>query len=174
MKYVAITGPENAGKSDLAQALAEHYHTSYAREYAREFLNGTGGKYEFTDLDTICRGQILEEEKALSAAKGICFFDTEMLVLKIWSEYRFGKVSDFINENLENRIYHHYLLCAPDLPWTPDPFRESPSLEEREHLFARYKRELERMKASFSIIEGTGSTRVGRAIAAITEWGYSL
>jgi len=174
MMKVAITGPESTGKSELAKELAEYYKTVFAPEYAREYLAQSGGKYGFEDLDQICRGQIENEEVALTNARGICFFDTEMIVFKIWSEFRFGKVSAFIEECLKSRVYDHYLLCAPDLPWSPDPFRESPSREEREFLFAKYKTELEGMNASFSIVEGSESSRLGSAIQSISEWGYHL
>ncbi|MFT6355054.1 MAG: nicotinamide riboside kinase, partial [Cryomorphaceae bacterium] len=89
MIRIAITGPESSGKSDLAKALANHFDTVYALEFARDYLEENGSEYSFEDLNEICKGQIAQEEMALAAAKKICFFDTDMLVLKIWSNYRF-------------------------------------------------------------------------------------
>jgi len=167
MIRIAITGPESSGKSDLAEALADRFDTAFAEEYARDYLRKNGPEYSFQDLDEICRGQILVEEKAMAAANEICFFDTDMLVLKIWSKYRFGRVSRFVKQSVLLRKYDHHLLCKPDLPWSPDPLRESPSHEEREVLFNLYWNELESGNCSYSIIEGQGDERLDSAISAL-------
>lgn len=174
MIRIAVTGPESSGKSDLTKALSDYYGANYVREYAREYLQIKGGKYDFEDLDAICRGQIEEEERVLAMADGLCFFDTEMIVFKIWSLFRYGRISPFIETSLKNREYDHYLLCAPDLPWAPDPFRESPSKEEREYLFMLYLEELQLAGASFAIIKGEGPSRLESAILAIRDWGYTF
>ena len=50
IKRIAITGPESTGKSELAKGLAEHYHTLWVPEYAREYLNKLGSPYEYEDI----------------------------------------------------------------------------------------------------------------------------
>lgn len=172
MIRISITGPENSGKSDLAKALADHLNTAYAPECAREYLSKTNGKYTFEDLTEICKDQIEAEAEAESRANEICFFDTDMLVLFVWAKFRFGKIPDLIEREYRNRRYDHYLLCFPDLPWSPDPLRESPSREEREQLFSIYKRELESKNASFSVVEGKGDARLGSALKALMEKGF--
>jgi NadR type nicotinamide-nucleotide adenylyltransferase len=167
MIRIAITGPESTGKSDLAKALAQHFNTTYAPEYARKYLEKNGPEYAYEDLDEICRGQIAEEQKALTSAKRICFFDTDMLVLKIWSKFRFGRVSNVIEQAINVRRYDHYLLCKPDLPWSLDPLRESPSNEERKVLFKLYRSELESGCYSYSIVEGEGNERLHLAVNAL-------
>jgi NadR type nicotinamide-nucleotide adenylyltransferase len=173
MIRIAITGPESSGKSDLAEALSKYYGTSYAPEYARAYLKKHGPEYTMEDLDEICRGQIEEEEKALARANRICFFDTDMLVLKIWSQFRFGRVSDFIEKAKTERHYDLHLLCKPDLPWTPDPLRESPEPKEREILFDLYKNELDSDGCTYSIVEGQGDARLKSAISALKHFLYS-
>lgn len=167
---IAITGPESSGKSHLSEALARHYGTSWAREFAREYLSEGGGGYELSDLDEICRGQVRNEERAIKDAKDLCFFDTDMLVLKVWSEYRFGTLSPVLEAAVEDRTYDFRLLCRPDLPWHPDPLRESPSVAEREELFDIYLRELLDSGAAFFIVEGVGQKRVNAAIDAVDEF----
>lgn len=169
MIRIAITGPESSGKSDLAKALANHFDTVYVLEFARDYLEENGSEYSFEDLDEICKGQIAREEKALSKANEICFFDTEMLVLKIWSMYRFGRVSSFIEQAVRERKYEHYLLCKPDLTWSPDPLRESPSADERELLFNLYRNELESQNGSFTVVEGKGRVRLDSALRGLTR-----
>ncbi|MCZ4408044.1 AAA family ATPase [Cryomorphaceae bacterium 1068] len=167
MIRIAITGPESSGKSDLAKALAQHFDTTHAPEYARIYLEKNGPEYAYQDLDEICRGQIAQEQKALAAAKRICFFDTDMLVLKIWSKFRFGRVSNVIEQAMSERKYDHYLLCKPDLPWSLDPLRESPSDAERNVLFTFYRNELESGRCSYSIVEGEENERLHSAVSAL-------
>ncbi|HKL03737.1 MAG TPA: ATP-binding protein [Cryomorphaceae bacterium] len=157
---VAITGPESSGKSDLTKYLAEKFQTSFAPEYAREYLEWRDGDYEYKDLIEICEGQIANEERAIENANKIVFFDTDMLVLKIWSRYRFDSVPRNVALAFEQRQYDAVLLCKPDLPWIPDPLRESPDEEERLFLFELFKRQVEAYYPNkFCKIEGQGIQR---------------
>lgn len=167
---ISITGPESSGKSLLSQALADHFDTSYAPEFARDFLEKTAGRYTFTDLDKIAKGQLKYEKEALARAKNnLCFFDTDMLVLKIWSEFRFGKLSPFIDSAFKHQSYDYFLLCKPDLEWHPDDFRESPDQKERNQLFEIYKSELEKINANYFVVEGFGHARIESAIEVVTS-----
>lgn len=168
---IAITGPESSGKSALSKSLAAYYNTSFAREYARTFLEKTAGEYGYNDLIAIAKGQILNEERALAEAREICFFDTDMLVLKIWAGFRFGKVPEFIENAFQQKRYDHYLLCKPDLTWEADDFRESPHQEERDLLFQIYLDELEKIGASYHIISGVGDERLQSAVAYLKSFG---
>ena len=38
MYKIAILGPESTGKSELAKALAEYFHSEWVPEYAREYI----------------------------------------------------------------------------------------------------------------------------------------
>lgn len=167
---IAITGPEASGKSELAAALAKYYNTAYAPEYARKYLENKNGQYSFQDLDKIALGQIKNEELAVKRAREICFFDTDMLVMYVWSSFRFGKVSPLIKKALSQREYDHWLLCKPDLPWEEDPLRESPNQKEREELFQIYEDYLKlNFPSQFTIVEGLGANRLNTAISAIED-----
>lgn len=63
LKKVVIIGPESTGKSTLCEQLANHYHTLWCPEYAREYLLVHGTKYTYDDLLTIAKGQVELEEK---------------------------------------------------------------------------------------------------------------
>lgn len=169
---ISITGPESAGKSELTNALADHYNTSYAAEYARTYLEKTDGTYDLSDLTEIAKGQLENEEKAITEARQICFFDTDMLVLKIWAEFRFALVPEVIESAFRQKRYDHYLLCKPDLDWEADPFRESPDQSERDKLFEIYKNELEKIGASYHVITGRGDLRLKSAIDFINRQIY--
>jgi len=167
---IAITGPEASGKSKLSKELAAYFGTSFAPEFAREYLEGKDGVYDLKDLDQITLGQIAIEETALKKANQVCFFDTDMLVLFVWSSFRFGKVSDLIKNALEERKYDFWLLCKPDLPWEADLLRESPDQKERDELFAIYFNYLlNNYPKSFAIIDGYGNARFEKAVNVIEE-----
>ncbi len=153
---IAVTGPESSGKSQLTESLANHFNTSFAPEYARTFLSQTDGEYQLKDLIAIAKGQVANEQAALANANNICFFDTDMLVLKIWAQFRFGRVPEFIETAFQRKRYDHYLLCKPDLPWEADAFRESPNQAERDLLFQLYIDELDKIGASYHVISGEG------------------
>ncbi|NEN23029.1 ATP-binding protein [Cryomorpha ignava] len=167
---IAITGPESSGKSALSKSLAAYYSTSYAPEYARTFLEKTGGEYDFNDLILIAKGQVANEKKALAKAEKVCFFDTDMLVLKVWAEFRFGKVPEFIETAFQRKRYDHYLLCKPDLTWEADAFRESPNQAERDLLFKIYVEELEKIGATYHIISGLGEERLKSGVEYLKRY----
>lgn len=167
---IAVTGPESTGKSDLSQFLSEYFNEPFAAEYAREYLHRNPGSYTLQDIEEICKGQIKLEEMAMAEARDLCFFDTEMLVLKIWSKFRFGTVPQIIEENNLIRHYDLYLLCNNDLPWTVDPLRESPEKEERDLLYALYKQELEEKSVPFVEVGGVGEERKMKALKAVEDF----
>ena len=135
-------GPESSGKSTLCAALAAHYDTIWVPEYARQYLEENGADYTYADLESMASGQLKSEdlhaEKAEAAGKALLFIDTEMYVMKIWSEYVFNACSPAILNEIVYRPYDLYLLCAPDLPWEDDPLREYPDPAEREKIFQYY------------------------------------
>lgn len=164
---IAVTGPECSGKSELTERLSQYFNIPKAEEFAREFLSATGGNYVEKDLPEICKGQLAAEDAAVSRADRMAIFDTDMTVLKIWSMFRFGSVPAFIGRADLQRVYHLKLLCRPDLPWEPDPLRESPDPRERDLLFGIFKRHLEAGPAPFEIVEGTGEQRFRKAISLV-------
>jgi NadR type nicotinamide-nucleotide adenylyltransferase len=162
---IAITGPESTGKSMLAEQLAEHYHTLWVPEYAREYINNLDRPYNQEDILEIARGQIRSETLICRQTKELLICDTELIVTKIWSEVKYGNCDPWILNMLENHKYDLYLLCDIDLPWEEDPQREHP--HEREYLFNLYKKELTGRALPFFVISGFGKKRLKNAILVI-------
>lgn len=173
MKYkIAVTGPESSGKTSLAQALAKELNATYTLEYARVYLRKRKGKYQEADLREIARGQLALEKTDAMLTDTFQICDTDMVVLKVWSEVRFGRTDPFIEAALRNQQYDLTLLCVPDIPWEPDPLRENP--DNRMELLALYRRELTRLGTVFVEINGQDfSSRVERAIEAIRQLGIA-
>jgi NadR type nicotinamide-nucleotide adenylyltransferase len=156
MKRFAITGPESSGKSTLSNALADHYQTTWSPEFAREYLEKRNGQYVQSDIDEIAKGQLAMWQQART--ENIHFCDTEMLVLKIWSEFKYGNCSSFIKNAFQEQQFDHYFLCRPDIPWEDDPLREHP--EQREQLFDLYHKSLIEYNLPFTIVEGNLPNRL--------------
>jgi NadR type nicotinamide-nucleotide adenylyltransferase len=162
---IAITGPESTGKSWLAEQLAGRFRTVWVPEFARAYLEGKGGHYDYEDIVRIARGQKALEQKLLPEANQYLFCDTDPLVTRVWSEVVYGKCDPWILKEIRENPYDVYLLCYPDLPWEPDPLRENP--DDRDRLFELYKQTLEDEGLPYTVIKGAGNERLKNAVRAI-------
>lgn len=168
IKKIAILGPESSGKTELSSALAKHFDTGFAAEFARSFLPGLGRPYTADDLLFIARMQMQTEKTAKAKAKKILFCDTELINLKQWCLHKFGFCHKFIEEELNKKPYDSYLLTAPDLPWIADPLRENP--DKGDYFFEIYKREIEHYGFPYAIVSGAGKQRLACAINAVESF----
>lgn len=169
MIKIAITGPESSGKSTLAAALAQAYATVWVPEYARHYLEGLRRPYRAKDLLVIARGQLASEHQQARRAQRMLFCDTDLLVVKIWSQEKFGRVDPRIEAAWQRSCYDLHLLCQPDLPWSPDPLREHPDPADRWRLYAYYRQALLEAGRPFVEISGIDDTqRVDLARQALT------
>ncbi len=168
MKKIVVTGPESTGKTTLCIRLAKYLNVPYVEEYAVRYLTATGGKYTYKDLLRIAKGQIAIEDKIINDTKtGLILSDTDLITVKIWSKFKFQKVSRWIMHTIRHRHYDHYLLCFPDIPWEYDPFRENPN--DRALLFDLYEKELKKYGKDYTIIKGTQDERFHTSLNAIEK-----
>lgn len=165
IKKVAIVGPECTGKTSLAQALANHYKTEWVPEYARGYLEKLVRSYEQYDLLTIAQGQMRIEDEFARDANRVLICDTNLLVVKVWSEFKYQTCDPWIVKEMATRTYDLHLLMQTDVAWQADPQREHP--DKRDELYAIYKRELDTRNAPYREISGTESERLQRSIQAI-------
>ena len=96
------------------------------------------------------------------------FFDTDLIITKVWFQYRFGEVPDFLTERMKQPFIDFHLLCAPDLEWIPDPVREHGT--DREFFFDWYEKEIKQTNKPYAIIKGIGMQRLNNAVDAINEF----
>lgn len=154
MYKVAIIGPESSGKSTLARYLANRYHGVLIPEYAREYVERKGTTdVTYDELCEIARHQIEQLDILASTLSPLAVFDTELIVTKVWFDYVFGKVPEWLNEAIMRFPMDVYLLTKPDLPWVPDPARSNGSDAIRRELFDRYEMEIQALNIPYYIIE---------------------
>ncbi|MDN3687638.1 AAA family ATPase [Cyclobacterium jeungdonense] len=177
MYKIVIIGPESTGKSHLSEALSRHYGEPWVPEYAREYLEGLGRPYRYDDLLQIARGQIRAEEELDGQAKELLFCDTDLRVIKIWSEHKYRTTDPWIRQQIKVRAYDLYLLTDIDMPWQEDPLREHPDPDLRTHFMAQYESELDASGVPWVKISGSETNRLESAIQVINrskgKWGPS-
>ena len=142
-----MTGPESSGKTTLCRQLSNHFNISFAKEFARSYIDSLERSYIMDDLLVIAREQ-LESEFNFQ------ILDTDLITIKIWSEYKYGKCDKWILDQIEKQKSEKrfYLLCSPDIPWQSDNQRKNPN--DREEIFEIYKKELENLKHKYFIVDG--------------------
>ena len=122
-------------------------------EYARTYVEQKGStEVTWDELCAIARHQI---EEIKSPSGEVVFFDTELIVSKVWFDYAFGRVPQWLNEAIARYSMDVYLLTYPDLPWIPDPARSNGSDTIRMELFERYESEIQALDIPYYIIKHT-------------------
>jgi NadR type nicotinamide-nucleotide adenylyltransferase len=164
---IAIVGPECTGKTQLSMALAAHYRTVWVPEYARHYIGRLERAYVKEDLLKIAKGQVFTEDELALEANSLLICDTNLVVIKIWSDFKYGKTDPEIIRMLTGRRYDLHLLTNIDVPWEHDPQREHP--DKRELLYGIYKKELELLDIPYFEISGSENQRLKDAIAAIDD-----
>ena len=171
VKKIAIIGTESTGKSTLTRQLAAHYNTIWCPEYARAYLHENGKEYSYDDLLKIAVGQCtLEDALLLEADNNLYFVDTEMYVMKVWSEFVFGKCHEFILSEIAERKYDLFLLCNIDLPWVADELREYPEEAPRKQLHNIYRDIMINQNTPWVEISGNENERLQKAIEAVENF----
>ena len=172
---VGIIGPESTGKSTLARYLARRYKGTYVPEYARAYIERKGSKdVSYDELCAIARHQIEEmedligtESSGLTAERShsvsglttkwsnnaVVFFDTDLIVTKVWFDYAFGRVPEWLEQAIKDYPMDVYLLTYPDIAWQPDPARYNGSDAMRLELFNRYEAEIQALHIPYYIIK---------------------
>lgn len=166
---IAVLGPESSGKSTLSAQIAQILSCPFVSEYAREYLIQKKETYEFDDLERIAKGQVKLWFGAMLKQPKFLVLDTELTVIKTWSELKFGKVSPWIEERYQEQNIDLYLLCKNDLEWKHDELRENPDLEERNQIFKIYQSQLEKLQRNYEVIEGQNEDRLDLAIRMIKK-----
>ncbi len=161
LNRVLVTGPESTGKTELVNWLAKRFNGAVVEEYARVFVEGLHRPYTFEDVEHIARQQLTSYENEFPGKEWV-FFDTWLVITRVWFEVVYKMVPQWLDGAIMGARFDLVLLCAPDIPWVPDGVRENGGVE-RDHLFERYKMELERFGMEWEEVTGIGEQRFARA-----------
>ena len=164
---VCLTGAESTGKTTLATALASHYGTKLVPEAARHHLV-PHRPYGPEDVLAIARAQLRLEMEALEGSPRLVVCDTDLLVIQIWWQVKFGALPKALTAALAGRSARAYLLTRPDIPWVPDPLRESGG--DRSDLHRRYQQALASGSHPYLEVGGELNDRLASARQQIDQW----
>jgi nicotinamide riboside kinase len=164
---LCVTGAECTGKTTLAESLAAAFSAPLVPEVARSYLAGRDG-YGPDDVLAIARLQLEAEREALAGGAPVVVADTDLTVIQVWWEEKYGALDPWLAEALAARSERRYLLTRPDLPWQPDPLRESP--HDRERLHVRYREILEGGPFPVYEVTGSGEARFTGALYQVGRW----
>lgn len=164
-----VIGPESTGKSTLSEQLANHYQTAWVPEFARGYLEMLGRQYNEEDLLHIAEGQLQLEDEQAAKANGLLICDTDLQVIKVWSEAKYGDCDPRILELIASRQYDLYLLTYIDMDWVDDPLREHPHPDERAHFYAVYRDIVVNAGLPWADIRGSYAQRLQTAIDAVEK-----
>jgi hypothetical protein len=164
-----IIGPESTGKSTLSEQLAVALDTLWVPEYARNYIETLGRGYTEADLLEIAKGQIAIEEQLLTKANKYLICDTDLYVVKVWSEAKYRRCHPWILEQIAIRKYDMYLLTNIDTPWQDDPLREHGQPEERKYFYNIYSDIVDQSGVQWVNIYGNETERLKIATKAVLK-----
>jgi nicotinamide riboside kinase len=116
----------------------------------------------------IAKKQLNQYQENLNQDK-IVFFDTWLIITKIWLKVVYDCHENWIDAAIRNSKIDLYILCDIDIPWEADEVRENGG-EMRERLFALYRDVLEDNDLNYRIIRGIGPDRINNAIFTLENF----
>ena len=159
---ICLTGPECTGKSTLAARAQRELGATWVREYARRHAE-THRPLTAADVEPIARGQIAGED----AARGpLVILDTDLISTVVYARHYYGACPRWIEEEARKRRADLYLLLDTDLPWQPDPARDSGG-DAREDLFAAFRAALDEFETRWELVSGEWEARWERLRTAL-------
>ena len=165
VRTVVVTGPECTGKTTLAAALADLFGAPWTPEASRRFAEEASEPLSAGTVAPIARLTMRLEDEARAASPTLLIRDTDLVSTIVYARHYYGSVEAWIVAEARARRADLYLLCAPDLPWTPDGIRDRP--DQRDEMYADFGRTLAELHAPVSEIRGAGDARTLAAVASV-------
>ncbi len=154
---IVLIGPEAAGKTTMAAALATHFRAPWVPEAARSYAAEIGRELTAADVEVIAARTIDAHDAALALHPPLLVFDTDLISTVVYARHYYGACPAWIERTARERRSDLYLLCSPDLPWTADGVRDRP--EQRDELFGAFDNALTEFRCAKVTISGTGAAR---------------
>ena len=171
---LAILGAECTGKSSLVAALQAHWQArgtkvQVVHEVLRQWCDQHGRTPLAQEQIAIAQAQAALAEHATEADYLIA--DTSPLMTAIYSDVLFQDPSLYPFALKHQRIYQHTLIAGLDLPWRADGIQRD-GADMRRRIDARLRDVLQREGLAFSMVYGTGPSRLA-SVLAVLEPGVS-
>ncbi len=169
---VCIVGAESTGKTTLAQALAEHYRTTWIPEYAREYSEAplTGGSTEWSpsEFTHIAQTQCDRESAGARTANRILICDTDAFATTVWYRRYFETRSPEVEAIVaKQKGPDLYLLTDINIPFQPDNIRDGEGI--RTWMHQTFLEELAKQQRPFVLLSGPHEERLACAVTKIEQ-----
>lgn len=155
MKRICLIGPECTGKTALARRAERELGLPWIEEYAREYAERYGNDLTADDVEPIARGQMANLDRA---AGDLVVLDTDLLSTVVYARHYYGTCPAWIEDEARRRRADLYLLFDTDVPWEPDPARDTGG-EAREDLFDAFRAALDELDTQWEIVSGDEEAR---------------
>lgn len=162
---ICLIGAESTGKSELAAALSRRFDAPVVPEFAREYALKVARPLDASDVDSIGRGQMENEDRVIESATGLVILDTDLLSTVVYSRYYYRSCPGWIEDAARRRLADLYLFLHHDVPWIPDPARDASA--DRDQVHEHFRRALAEFRARYVDLTGGWEERRLKAIAAV-------
>ena len=169
IKRIVLIGPESTGKTELAEFLAKKFNAVFVPEYAREYIESLNRSYAYADVENIALKQVELDEVYSKKADQLLFYDTFLIITKVWFRIVYGKMPFWLDKKIESSNIDLFLLCNTEIDWIQDSVRENGG-EMREKLFEIYRDELESYGFNYEIVSGVDETRFSNALNIVNKF----
>ncbi len=167
VRKIVITGSESTGKSILAKGLADIFNSICIPEFARDYVENLNRPYTYQDVEIIAKHQIILEDVVRKNYTGLVFYDTWLIITKIWFSEVYNKVPVWLNQNIELSNIDLFLVADNSFEWVSDKVRENKN--NRDYLQSLYIKEIEKLNKPWKLIKGEGEERLKNAIDAVNQ-----
>jgi nicotinamide riboside kinase len=177
VRRIVVTGAESTGKTTLARELAGRLRTEWVPEAARGYAEARGAPLTAADVEPIAHAHIAAEAAALErmaagrdtmqGSAPVLVLDTDLVSTVLYARHYYGHCPPWIVAEARARLADLYLLADVDLPWEPDPVRDTPGV--RDVLHSRFVDELTAAGALVRILRGSGASRLRHALLEVSE-----
>ncbi len=169
IQKVVFLGAESTGKSTLTARMALEYQTKHIAEFGREVWEAKNGQLELVDYVFIAQRHRQLEDEVLPQANKYLFVDTNAITtMFLGYAYEGNGLPELTNlaREAETR-YHHVFLCADDIPFDQDGWRDDAVWRSRAQGMVRY--DLSVRGISYTELFGSLEERVAQVKAMLEQ-----
>jgi nicotinamide riboside kinase len=169
VEMVVFVGAESTGKSTLVEHLAREYDTAFVPEIGRFVWEEKNGELDVGDYVDIAELHRQAEAEAVGAARRYLFVDTSALTTLLLG-ICFGHIDQVppalsaYADDCKQRYAHHF-VCADDIPYEQDGWRENE--EWRGRIQALVLDDLEARGISYTVVRGSLEERAAQVRAVL-------
>lgn len=167
VERVVFLGAESTGKSTLTERMALEYGTAFVPEYGREVWESKNGELELLDYVRIAKRHRELEDAAMRTANRYLFVDTNAITTMFLGYVYEGDGLPELTElaRAAEHRYHHVFLCADDIPFVQDGWRDDSVWRSRAQSLVRY--DLAVRGVQYTVVSGSLEERVRQVRATL-------